>query len=254
MNVHVRDQFQDGFHVDTGRFQQVIGQRFAFQFGRQRVAAANFDNFTHQRVTVGVWAAGTQGNQHIAVGHFAAVNDLGFLDNAHAETGYVVIFAVVHPRHFSGFTANQRTARLQAAFSDTADHAGCGVHVQLAGRVVVEEEQRLSTLNHQVVNTHGNQINTDGVVAFQIHRQTQLGAYAVGARDQNRFTVFLRQRAQGAESSQPTHYFRAAGFFNYPFDTVNQRITCVNIYTGIFVAERSFVGHGSSPHAIALRL
>ena len=61
----------------------------------------------------------------------------------------------------------------------------------------------------------------------------------------------LWQGAQGAESTQATHHFRAAGFFHHTFDSVNQRITCVNINTGIFVAERSFVGHGLNPHAIA---
>ena len=86
---------------------------------------------------------------------------------------------------------------------------------------------------------------------LKIHRQAQFCTDTIRTRDQHRFTIFLRQRAQCAESTQATHHFRAAGFFHHTFDSVNQRITCVNINTGIFVAERSFVGHGLNPHAIA---
>lgn len=169
-------------------------------------------------------------------------------DHADAETGYVVIFAVVHARHFSGFAAHQRTAGLFAAFGDAGDHAGRGVHIQLAGGVVVEEEQRLGALNHQIVDAHRHQIDADGVVAFQIHRQTQLGAHAVGTGNQHRLAVFLRQRTQGAKPAQTAHHFRATGLFNYTFDAVYQCVACIDIDTCVFIAERGFVGHCAIPH------
>ncbi len=77
----------------------------------------------------------------------------------------------------------------------------------------------------------------------QIQRQAQLGADAIGAGDQHRLAVFLRQRAQRAEAAQAAHHFRAAGLLHHAFDSVNQSIACININTGIFVAERGFVGH-----------
>ena len=95
-----------------------------------------------------------------------AVDDLGFFHHTDTEAGQVVVFAFVHAWHFSGFTADQRTAGLQTAFGDTVNDAGRGIHVQFAGRVIIEEEQRLSTLNHQVVYTHRDQIDTDCVVTF----------------------------------------------------------------------------------------
>ena len=75
MHVNVLNQLQHVFHVDAGRGQQVIGQRFAVQLGGQRVATAHFEDLTHQRVAVGVRTAGGQRNQHIAVSHFAAVDN-----------------------------------------------------------------------------------------------------------------------------------------------------------------------------------
>ena len=73
---------------------------------------------------------------------------------------------MIHARHFCGFTTDQRTAGLQAAFGDTVNHAGSGIHVQFAGCVVIEEEQRLCALYHQVIHAHRDQIDTDRVVMF----------------------------------------------------------------------------------------
>ena len=73
---------------------------------------------------------------------------------------------MVHPWHFRGFPTDQRTAGLQTTFCDPLNHTGCGIHIQFAGGIVVEEEQRLSALNDQIVNAHGNQVDTDGIVTF----------------------------------------------------------------------------------------
>ena len=66
---------------------------------------------------------------------------------------------------------------------------------------------------------------------------------SVSAGNQNRLAVFLRQCAQCAESAQSTHHFRAAGFLHHTLDTVDERVACINIYAGIFIAERGFIGH-----------
>ena len=250
MDVDFLDQLQHGFHINLGRCQQMVSQRLAFQIGGGWVGVADFQDFAHQRVAVGVRAGSAQGDQGIAGLNLAAVDDFGFLDHADAEAGHVVIFAMVHARHFGGFTPNQRTTRLLAAFGDTGNHAGRGVHVQFAGREVIQEEQRLGALYHQIVHTHCNQIDADGVVSFQVHRQTQLGAYAVGTGHQNRLAVFLRQRTQGAKTAQTSHNFRAAGLFNYTFDAVYQCIASIDIDTCVFIAERGFVGHCAIPTTV----
>ncbi len=89
-------------------------------------------------------------------------------------------------------------------------------------------------------------------MAFEIHRQTQLGADAISSGDQHRLAVFLRQRTQRAKATQSTHHFRAAGFLYYAFNTVNQIVTSININTGVFVAERGFVGHCGIPTRLRL--
>ena len=128
---------------------------------------------------------------------------------------------MIHARHLSGFTTDQRTTRLFAAFGNTGDHPGGSIDIQFAGRVIVEEEEGLSTGDHQVVHTHGDEVNTDSVMTRQIHRQAQLGADAVSAGNQHRFFIFLRYRTQRTETTQPAHNFRTACLFDNMLNTGN---------------------------------
>ena len=75
VDVNAGNQVEDRFHIDAGRRQQMVGQRFAVKVGGLWVNAANFNNLTHQRIAVRVRAAGGQRHQHIAVSDFAAVDD-----------------------------------------------------------------------------------------------------------------------------------------------------------------------------------
>ena len=69
------DQLEQRLDVDAGRRQQMVSQRFTFKLSGLWVATADFENFTHQRVAVGVWAAGSQRDQHVTIRHFAAVDN-----------------------------------------------------------------------------------------------------------------------------------------------------------------------------------
>lgn len=62
-----------------------------------------------------------------------------FFDYADAETRHIVIFAVIHARHFRRLAADQRAAGLQAAFGNTVDHAGGGIDIQFTRGIVIEE-------------------------------------------------------------------------------------------------------------------
>jgi hypothetical protein len=75
---------------------------------------------------------------------------------------------------------------LPAADGDAGDHGGADFRFELAAGVVVEEEQRLGALYHQVVDAHGDQIDADGVVAAGLDGDLDLGADAVGGRHQDR--------------------------------------------------------------------
>src|SRR5690606_8931704 len=124
---------------------------------------------------------------------------------------------------------------------------GGHVHVQLAGGVVVEEEQRLGAAHHQVVHAHGDQVLSDAVMPVQVQGQAQLGAHAVGARHQYRLLVAGGDFAQGAEAAQTAHDLRTSGAFGHALDAFDQRFACVDVDTGVLVANGRLLAHKSGP-------
>ena len=77
------------------------------------------------------------------------------------------------------------------------------VVVELAGGVIIEEEQRLGALHDQVVDAHRDQIDADAVVATRFDRKFQLGADPIIRRDEQRIVEPRRlQVEKAAEAAQ----------------------------------------------------
>ena len=90
----------------------------------------------------------------------------------------------------------QPLSRQAAAMPPTIDSATAGD--KPAGREIVEEEQRLGALDQDVVDAVIDEIDADGVVPVGQERDLQLGADAVGARDEHRMLVSSASRAETA--------------------------------------------------------
>ena len=75
---------------------------------------------------------------------------------------------------------------MPAALGDAGDHLRRMLHRQRAGGEIIEEEQRLGALHHQIVDAHRHQVDADRVVPPGLDRELQLGADAVGGGDQHR--------------------------------------------------------------------
>ena len=75
--------------------------------------------------------------------------------------------------------------------------------IELAAGEIVEEEQRLRALHHEVVDRHGDEIDADGVVPAGLDRDLDLGADAVGGGDQHRIgearALEVEQAAEAAD-------------------------------------------------------
>src|SRR5690606_22005128 len=236
------DQLQQRLDVDAGRCHQQVGQRLAVELDVLDVGPGHLDDLADQRITVGVGAGGGQGQQHVAGLYLAAIDDLGFLHYADAEAGQVIVVAFIHAGHLGGFTTDQRTAGQLAACADAGDHLGGDVDIQLARGVVIKEKQRLGAADHQVVDAHGHEVDADLVVLVQIHRQSQLGADAVGSGHQHRLTVTRRNLAQGAEAAQTAHDFRARSALGDVLDTIYKRVARIDIDTGVLVTDGGLGG------------
>ena len=214
-----------------------------------QLRAADRQDFTDQRIAVGMRAGGSQTQQQVARRDPRPVDDPALLDHADAEAGQVVVARAVQPRHLGGFAAHQRRAGLSAAIGDALDHGGGHVHIQFAGGVIIEEEQGLGPDDQHVVDAHRHQIDADGVVAAQIQRQFELGADAIGAGHQHRLAVAVqRQFEQRAKTAQPAQHSGPEGALGVRLDAVHQPIAGFDVHPGVAVAEgggvRKRVVHG----------
>ena len=78
--------------------------------------------------------------------------------------------------------ADERAAGLPAALGHAVDELLDVVGVELADGDVVEEEERLGALAHEVVDAHGDEVDADRVEAAGGLGDERLGADAVGGR------------------------------------------------------------------------
>jgi hypothetical protein len=63
---------------------------------------------------------------------------------------------MVHPGHLSCLSADEGTARLLTAHSDSLHHLSSDRDVEFAAAVVIKEVERLGTLHDQIVDGHGH--------------------------------------------------------------------------------------------------
>ena len=177
---------QQAGNIDAGGgHQRVDQQHIGIEQGRAvQLPALIRSQPPHERETVGMHAAGSEAQQHVAGRNLIARKLFAAFHRAHAEARQIVVARRIHAGHFRRFAADQRASGNFAAFRDTRDdifgHAG----VQFAGGEIIEEEQWFCALHDQIIGAHRNQVDSDRVVPPRIDRQLQLGAHAVIRRDQ----------------------------------------------------------------------
>ena len=112
----------------------------------------------------------------------------------HREARQVEIAIGVEVGHLGRLAAEKRAAGDLAAAGYALDDLGGTPGVVAVHTEVIQEEQRLGTLNDQVVDVHRHAVDADGVVDAQLGRELDLGADAVGARHENRVAVVLPEQ------------------------------------------------------------
>ena len=85
-------------------------------------------------------------------------------DRADDESGEIVFAVGVEAGHLRGLAANQRAAVLLARARDPSTICSATSGDKLAGRQVVEEEQRRRALNQDVVDAVVHEVRADRVV------------------------------------------------------------------------------------------
>ena len=149
------------------------------------------------------------------------------------EPREVVITLAVHPGHLRGLPSHQGAAGLVAARGDPGDHLPPLVWVELAGSEIIQEEQRLGALNHDVVDTHRHQIDADRVMDSGLDRNFQLCADAIGAGHEDRIGKPRRfQVEQCAEAAEAAHHSWPIRGPRERLDRLHQRIGSLDVHAG----------------------
>ena len=197
-----------------------------------------------QRIAVRMDARGGEAEHDIAGGDIAARQERITLGGADGKAGKVVVAGLVETGHFGGLAANQRAAGLLASGRHAHNHLRADVWRKLSTGEVVEEEQWLGTLHHEVVDRHGDEVDADGVVPAGLDRDFQLGSDPVGRRHQHRIgetgALEVEQPAKAADLGVRA---RARSGAHQRLDQLHHAVAGIDVDTGLGIGE-AFVRHG----------
>jgi len=181
-------------------------------------------------------------DQRIAGLDVTAVNQRVMFDHSDTKAGKIIIALGIHPGHLSRLTTDEPGTGLATALGNATDNLLGGVHIQLAGGVVVKKEKRLGAGDDDIVDAHGNQIDTDAIVLPGLKGKAQFGADTVCAGDQDGSAITLhRQLEKPAKAAESAQHARTMSGGNIAFDALDQLSTGIDINTGVPVTQAFFV-------------
>ena len=187
---------------------------------------------------------------HVAGRDIVARQQILAAHRAHGETGKVVVAGLIHAGHFRCLTADQRAARFAASGGNAFDHHRSDRGIELAAGEVVEEEQRLGPLHHEVVDRHRDEIDADGIVTRCLDRDLDLGADAVGCGDKNRIgEAGCLEIEQAAEAADLGFCAGSCGSAHQRLDQFHHAVAGIDIDAGGRVAR---LFHGPTNRQISL--
>ena len=104
---------------------------------------------------------------------------------------------------------------------------------------VVEEEQGFGTLNDQVVDAHGNQIDANCLMLSGFNRDLEFGTDAVIRGNQNGIVkTSSLEIEKSAKATKIAVRPRSSCGFHERFDCLNQCVPSINIDPCILVSDR----------------
>ena len=170
------------------------------------------------------------------------------LRGADGKARDVEIARGVKARHLGRLPADQGASRLRAPLGDALHDGGRNILVELAGRKIIQKEQRLGALDDNVVDAHRDKINADRIVEAALDRDLDLGADAVVGRDQDRVDkprrLEIEQPAESAKLRARPGTARGPG---EGADSIHDPIADIDVDPRLGVGERlSAFGHPGS--------
>ena len=137
----------------------------------------------------------------------------------------------------SSLAADQLTSGLNATFRNARNDLGDLLGVILAAGDIVKEQKRLRAAADDVVDAHGNAVDTDGVMLVHHHGKFELGADAVRTGDENRMLDPGQVKSKhSAEAADLIDTGAGLGSGDVRLHQFNGFITCGYVNTRSFIA------------------
>ena len=181
-------------------------------------------------------------NEHVAILYGFPGDYLVPVYDADAKSGQIIVVFGIKAGHFSGFTAEERTARFFAGMGNALDDGSDLDRIQFADGNVIEEKQRFRTLYEHVVDGHGNAVLTDCIMLVHHDSQAQFRPNPVGTADENRFLYLaVHKGKESAKSAEVTEYFRAVRRLYRIFHEFYGFVAGIDIYASVCIGQTFFI-------------
>ena len=204
------------------------------------------EQLARQRVAVGVQAVRGQAEEDVTDLDGFAGNDAVAVDRADDGAGEVVLAVGVEAGHLRRLAADQGAAVGAAGLADALHDGLDDLVVELAGGQVIEKEERRGALHGDVVDAVVDEVLAYGVVDAQLEGDLELGADAVGRRDQDGVGKFFEiEREQAAEAADLREHMAVEGLARQHLDALLAAVGAGDVDPGVGVAD-ALLGGGDA--------
>ncbi len=164
------------------------------------------EHMAGERVAVGAEPGRRQADEGVTDPDATGPEDAVALHHADGEPHEVELAGLHDAGVFGRLPAEEGGPHLPAALGHAGDEIRHLGRIEVPDRDVVEQEQRLRPLAHEVVDAHGHEVEADRVEAGDLLGNECLGADAVGAGDEDGLAVAaggqLEEATEAAEAAE----------------------------------------------------
>ena len=184
--------------------------------------------------------AGCDPHQHISRADRLSGDHIFLICNANRKAGQIVFIFRIESRHLRSLSADQSGAGLHAPFRNALDDLGDLIRIVLSASDIIQEEQGLAACTCDVIHTHGNAVDPDGIMPVQKKCQFQFRTDTIRSGDKHRLFHALQcfSAERTGESAQSSQDFRTSCTLHELFHKSDGFISCFDIYACLLVIHR----------------
>jgi hypothetical protein len=196
------------------------------------------NDFTRKRKAVSLQTTRMKAYNDISCTDGFARDERLLLNATYDRTDEIVLADRIKTRHFSRLATEKSHVVFLASFAKTGNYTFEDDGINFSRADIIHEEQRLGTLNEDIVNAVVYDILSDGVVLVHYGGNFELSAHAVCRRDKD-LILACRSFKKTPERADVTQHVRGLGSGNHLLDGTYRAHFDVNIDAGLRIRRLS---------------